>query len=163
MRSLLIALGIGFLVIGAEPASGQRADELQQGAKVRVTLSDGSRKLGSVDRVTADTIALTSLGKSSRAGDSQIQRDRITSIEVSRGAPGKGVLYGGLLGLLIGGGTGFILGAATYSEDDCFIFCSAVDAGALVGAIGAVVGIPVGMIVGGTTKREWRQVDITRR
>ena len=89
MRSLLIALGIGSLILGAEPADGQRADELQRGAKVRVTLSDGSRTLGSLDRVSADTITLRPLDKSAGAGGAQIQRDRVTSIEVSRKAPGK--------------------------------------------------------------------------
>ena len=163
MRTFLIALGIGSLVIATEQASAQRADQLPRGAKVRVTVSQGTRTLGTLDKVTEDIIAVRPLQKGSSAANAQIQRDQITSMEVSRSDPGKGVLYGGLLGLLIGGGTGFILGAATYSHEDCFIFCSAAETGAFAGALGALVSIPIGMIIGGTTKREWRQVDITRR
>jgi hypothetical protein len=163
MRSFLIVLGIGSLAIAVQPASGQRADELQRGAKVRVTVAGGTRTLGTLDRVTRDTIALRRTDKRPSAESAHFQRDLVTSMEVSRRAPGKGVLYGGLLGLLIGGGAGFVLGAATYSEDECFIVCSAAEAGAFVGALGAMISVPIGMIVGGTTKREWRQVDITAR
>ena len=163
MRGFLVASAFGALVIGSEPASAQRADELPRGARVRVTVSNGTRTLGTLEQVTAKTISLSpSAGKVTAQGG-EIQRDLVTSIEVSRRAPGKGILYGGLLGLLIGGGTGFILGAATYSEEDCFIFCSAADAGAFAGALGAMISIPIGMVVGGKTRREWHQVDIQAR
>jgi hypothetical protein len=65
-----------------------------------------------------------------------------------------------VLGLLIGGGGGFLIGALAYSDNDCnIVVCSAASSGALLGFIGAVVGTPLGLLAGAAHGApEWQPV-----
>ena len=59
-------------------------------------------------------------------------------------------------GLIIGAGTGFLVGALTYSDSNCDVLaCSPSSAGAFASVWGAVIGIPAGMMWG-ATRHEWR-------
>ena len=161
---MLRLIVVAAICLGAAPtlSSAQRAEDLPRGASVRLRTADGGRARGYIDTVTSEAIVLNVFNHADAGGSARYRRDFVTSMEVEKKHTAKGALRGGLLGLLVGGGGGFLIGAATYSSDDCNIMaCSASASGALLGFLGAVVGTPVGLLVGAAHGApEWRDVSL---
>jgi hypothetical protein len=149
-------------LIFSQSAEAQRVEELTRGAKVRVLMHGGATTLGYIDTVTTDAIALHVFTKNPDGDRLQLRRDLVTQMQTLKRTPGKGVARGALFGLLIGAGTGFLIGAATYSDSDCnVVSCSASSAGGFAAIWGAVIGIPAGMIWG-SSRQEWQDVAVSR-
>jgi hypothetical protein len=160
MHKLHLAALLGTLILTPGAAFAQRLDELPRGARIRVGTADGSKAVGRIRKVTADAIDLDVSKRKSDGFVVHLNRDLVTSVEVNKKSTAAGVMEGGLLGLLVGGGGGFIIGALSYSESDCDILaCSASQSGAILAFLGGVVGLPVGMIWGGSrASNAWKTV-----
>ena len=161
MRHLILLTTL-FSAILPSVSAGQRADELPTGAKVRLVLTGGGEARGFVNAITPEVISLHIFERANTGSAVEFRRERIKAMEVMKKHTGKGAIRGGVLGLLIGGGGGFLIGALTYSDHDCnVIVCSAASSGALLGFIGAVVGTPIGLLAGAAHGApEWRPVSL---
>jgi len=160
MRRLIVISAICLAAAAPMSSSAQRAEDLQRGASVRLRLADGGRARGYIDSVTAETIMLHVFERAEAGASVRYRRDFVASMEVMEKHTAKGALRGGLIGLLVGGGGGFLIGALTYSEKDCNILvCSASSSGALLGFVAAAVATPIGLLVGAAQGApEWRDV-----
>ena len=160
LRMLAVLPG---LLIGLESASAQRVEDLPRGAKVRVLVHGGVTSVGSIDTVTTEMISLHVFDRNAEGDRLQINRDRVTQMQVFQKTRGKGVGRGALLGALVGGGAFFLIGALTYSDSDCDILaCSPASAGGFASIWGVVIGIPAGMMWG-ASRHEWRDVALRRQ
>ena len=162
MRQLFF-LGTIILAFGSPAlSSAQRVDDLPRGARVRLTTAGGGEGRGYIDSVSSEVIMLHVFERDKEGSSVRFQRDLVKSMEVMRKHTGKGALRGGLLGLLVGGGGGFLIGALMYSEADCdIVACSASASGAILGFLGAVVGTPLGLVIGAAHGApEWRDVSL---
>lgn len=160
VRVFLVILGSS---IGRGSAAAQRVEDLPRGAKVRMVMNGGGKAAGYVDTVTIETISLHSFIKNPEGDRLELRRDRVTQMQVWKKTPGKGVARGALLGLLIGAGSFFVIGALTYSDSDCDILaCSPESAGAFASIWGAVIGVPVGMMWG-ASRQAWQDVAVHRQ
>lgn len=158
MRKLLGTLAVLVVVPLSLPA--QRLADLPSGTTLRIKTVEGGQVTGRLENVSENQLILHVKGKGTDAWTNTYRRESITHVERRRGGAGAGALKGALLGLLIGGGGGFILGAATYSGCD-IIVCSAAEAGAFVGLLGAVVGVPIGTIAGAAKgSYRWEPVSV---
>ena len=158
----IIAVVIGTM-IGSEAASAQRVEDLPRGAKVRFLMHGGATSLGYMDTVTNEVISLHVFTKNPEGDRLQLQRDLVTQMQHLKKTGGKGVARGALFGLLIGAGSGFLIGALTYSDSDCnVVSCSRSSSGAFASIWGAVIGIPAGMMWG-ASRQEWQDVAVPRQ
>ena len=162
MRPLTFISTMILLLSAPASSFAQRVDDLPRGASVRLITADGEEGKGYIDSVTSEAIMLNVFQRAEHASSVRYRRDLVKSMAVMKRHTAKGALRGGLMGLLIGGGGGFLLGALTYSKGDCdIIVCSASSAGALLGFVGAVVATPVGLIIGAVHGApEWRDVSL---
>jgi hypothetical protein len=150
MRVLLF-LGVCALsgTAGAQSMQGV-AWPVAAGSRVRVASpAVGDRaQIGQVVLATPDSLVLEPAANGIAF---RIPTSSIVKLQVSQGThtyKAKGALYG----FLIGAGTGAILGAAAYKKSDCSEICifpdsrgfDAAVAGALLGAVGTVVGVIAG-------------------
>lgn len=159
-HALRIIVAMFGLLIGSGSLGAQRVEDLPRGAKVRVLMHGGASSIGSVDTVTTEAISLHVFTQNPAGDRLQLRRDQVTQMQVLRKKPGKGVGRGALLGLLVGGGSFFVLGALTYSDSDCDILaCSPASAGAFASVWGALIGIPAGMMWG-ASRQGWEDVAL---
>jgi hypothetical protein len=160
MMRHLILLTVVFSATLPSASTAQRVDDLPTGAKVRLVLAGGGEARGFVNAVTPEVISLHIFERANTGSAVEFRRERIKAMEVMRKHTGKGAIRGGVLGLLIGGGGGFLIGALAYSDNDCnIVVCSAASSGALLGFIGAVVGTPLGLLAGAAHGApEWQPV-----
>ena len=144
-------------------AAAQRVEDLSRGEKVRVVLRGGATRLAYMDTVTADTIRLHVFDKNPDGASLAFNREMVTAMQVYEKKAGKGVARGAFFGLIIGAGTGFLVGALTYSDSNCDVLaCSPSSAGAFASVWGGVIGIPAGMMWG-ASRHEWRDVAMRRQ
>jgi hypothetical protein len=164
MRSTPLMAGLLTLGVAASPALAQRVEELPRGARVQLVTVDGAAGRGYVDSVTRDAILLHVFEQPGEGSSVPYRRDLVRSMEVMQKHTAKGALRGGVLGLLIGAGGGFLLGALTYSDSDCDILaCSPTEAGTFAAALGGMIGTPLGLLIGAARgSPEWRPVDLRR-
>ena len=147
----------------ALPAGAQNLASLQEGVRIRVQPVVGHRETGNYLGVTGDSLRVfTPL---SATVPLAVPMNKVKSLEVSRGqSHGRGLLKGALLGTAIGVVGGAILGAATYSHDDCdFLVCSKGSAAAFAGVGFGALGLLAGSVYGGIRGSEvWKPVPLTR-
>jgi hypothetical protein len=162
MRPLIFMSTLIFAFVTPTLSSAQRVDDLPRGASVRLTTTDSGEGRGYIDSVTSEAIMLRVFRRADPGSSVRYRRDLVKSMEVMKKHTAKGALRGGLLGLLVGGGGGFLIGALTYSKGDCDILvCSASGSGAILGFVGAVIGTPVGAVIGAAHGApEWRGVSL---
>ena len=155
----IIMLFIVAGTIGA-PATvlGQRADVIERGAKIRVSMTGKPSQVGYLDSLSTETIGLRLTEPNS--GSAYLARTQVVGFEVRRKSRVRGALKGGLIGLAAGTVSGFLLGALTYEDSDCFFVCSPAQAGMVVGIVGAVIVTPIGIVGGAVTGAgTWKRVD----
>ena len=151
-RATAFLITLGLILPGA--ASGQRVPEI--GERVQILTESGRRAFGTVSFLSADAIEITLNGD----GNRYFPLNQVRGIRVARQVPpqpGAGTRRG-LKTFLIMSGAGVGLGAMTWSPCTAtgFLAClmhpdSRGEAALLGGAIGAMVGVPVALIVGLTT------------
>ena len=154
--AVLITLG---LILPAT-ASGQRVPEV--GERVQILTESGRRAFGTVSFLSADAIEITRNGDGTR----YFPVNHVREIRVARTVPAQpgAETRRGLKTFLIMSGAGVGLGAITWSPCTAtgFLAClmhpdSRGEAALRGGALGAIVGVPVALIVGLTTgaSEEW--------
>jgi hypothetical protein len=159
-KSLLAAAA---LICGAASAlHAQDAATLGAGTRVRLVTPalDPAQRIGTVVTATHDTITFRS---EANPVTRSVAVSDLTSIEISDGKEthrGRDAFYG----LVVGGGAGAILGAATYKkETDCFIFCATRGGDAIAGALaGGAVGTLVGAFIVGSGDKTERWVPLRK-
>jgi hypothetical protein len=171
-RSLILVICAS--LVASTSASAQRASELQEGVRVRVTRSHGRSVVGTYLGAEMDSVRVLQEG---HERPQRLPAGDVSKIEVSRGrSRAKGALIKGLIGLGIGAVSGAIVGAATYSDSDstvcnadfgcgpafCILICSKSQAAGLVGTIGAAAGLVIGTITGVVTGQEQWQTATLR-
>jgi len=145
------ALSICFALTATAPVSVAQSNELQPGARVRVSAPGilAGHYVGTILSRSRDTLQLGG----PNAAPVSVPVNRITSLEVSRGksrlhGAGRGVLWGAPIGLVVGLAsansledcTDFGCGDASSGEREAYVLASTLG-GALWGAgIGALVG-----------------------
>jgi len=167
MRKILI-LAAGILlapcVVNAQTSS-TTAWPIAAGSRVRVVSSalGGSPQKGSVVAASADTLVFRSAADDIAVS---IPTTNILKLQVAQGThtrKARGAFYG----LLIGVGTGAIVGAAAYKKSDCSEICIFPDSrafdGAVVGTLFGIVGTIVGTIVGAHAVDTWVPVSLPGR
>lgn len=155
IRTSLLVL---VLVVLPVTASSQRADYLQDGARVRLVPERGRTIVGTATLITSDSMSILAPGSSQSV---RVGLRDATRVEVSTGVNrAKGALIYGLVGLGLGAAGGAALGAATPNNSSgCFPMCgrgaSAYIGGVVLGLIGGIGGV-----VGGASKgwEGWRAV-----
>ena len=166
---MLKALALTLIV--ANLAGAQTAPDitwpLDSGTKIRIRAASlgASFRRGTLTRTTPDSITIEPL----RAGAFSVGLDQVSSVQVLTESHTAKAKYT-MIGLLIGAGTGAILGAATYSPAKCdasVTFCVDVfDRGATTAvaavALGAV-GALVGLMAGASPKETWVPVSVPAR
>lgn len=154
-----------FLAVAAPIAlPAQDASVLGAGVRVRLTtpVLQADQQMGNVVSATSDTIVF-------RSDTNPITRSipvaDISSIEISGGREthrGRDALYG----LVIGGGAGAILGAASYKKPDprtCWFMCETRSGDALAGGIaGGLVGTLVGAFIVGSFDKSERWIPLKK-
>ena len=157
------ALPVCLAVISALPVARAQSNELQPGARVRVSAPGivANHYVGTVLSRSGDTLQLGG----PNAAPVNVPVNRITSLEISRGksrlrGAGRGVLWGTPIGLVVGL-------ASANSLEDCSDFgcgdASSGERGAYVLAStlgGALWGAGIGAIVG---RERWEHFDVGAR
>ncbi len=159
MRRTVIFL-VAALVGSPGVSVAQRAEAIQKGAMVRVYTTAKLRQVGHLDSMTSETLALSVVGRGPDAPPVIIARQEVTGLDVRVRSRLRGALRGAALGFASGTISGFVLGAATHrDEENCWLICSRVEAGMLVGLVGAVIVTPIGIIGGASMGSEtWKRV-----
>jgi hypothetical protein len=150
-----IPLGLAILLLVSRSDLRAQAPP-DSGNRLRITSPQvpRGRTVGTLDRVTPDSIVLAGL---------TISRSSISRLEVSAGRRSQWPI-----GLGLGAGGGALLGAVTGTllclspndgEDD---HDAAASCALELGGLGAVAGLIVGGIIGGLTHRDrWRSITLT--
>lgn len=166
LKTILIAALAPLLV--ANVAQSQKTDALASGLRVRITVDTGQRITGTLARLSADSVFLSS--GDGKGNTLALSRNEVLSMEASAGKNRLvGALAGTAVGVLLGGIAGAIIWSnqpdPTYGDETvsvCSIFgggCHSttervcqkdcVRVGAALRAIGtAALGIPIGAITG---------------
>jgi hypothetical protein len=132
------------------------------GSRVRIAapVFGGKKRVATVVSVTSDSLVLR---QSASTNYQSVAKSDITGLEVSRGThtrKGKGAL----LGLLIGAGTGAIVGYASYRKPTCEGFScigniygpnSRGGTAALGAGVGGFLGAAVGTLLGMSATDSW--------
>jgi hypothetical protein len=142
------------------------------GSRVRIAapVFGPKRQVGTVVSLTRDTLVLR---QGSSVATRSVATSDITRLEVSRGSytrKGKGALWG----LLIGAGTGAVLGYALYEEPVCnppTFGCGPSIVGpdskgsnaVYSGVAGAIVGALIGTLVGSSSRDRWAPATVGAR
>ena len=157
------ALSICFALIALAPVAQAQSNELQPGARIRVSAPGivAGRYVGTILSKNGDTLQLGG----PNTAPVNVPVSRITSLEISRGksrlhGAGRGVLWGTPIGLLIGA-------ASANSLNDCTDFgcsdASSDEQGAyILGSTlgGALWGAGIGALVG---RERWEHFDVGAR
>ncbi|UCG87977.1 MAG: hypothetical protein JSW71_05380 [Gemmatimonadota bacterium] len=154
MRTV-ISLTAGLLLVPVGDLSGQQAQTIEPGSRVRVTAPDlGIQRLaGTCLSLSQGAMAFEPEGLSPLA----IATVSITRLEISRGRKRKTVT-GALVG--IPAGLALALGVATIAGEE---WQEEVNAGVWLAPAGALVGLVVGGTVGYTVKVDrWEEVPLDR-
>ena len=126
------------------------------GSRVRVTIASEGSRSGEVIALTADSVVIVRSATRDTIG---FRRTEISRLEISAGER-RNTLKGLGLGVLIGAGTGAILGFAS-GDDKCGEnTCLFGDAEFKAGALGIVLGVAGGVIgtITGALKKSDRRV-----
>lgn len=145
--------------ITSSASLGQVPGPVRPGQRVRVesTVEHTPMIIGEIGAITADTIVVRHPGGTGAIETTAIPLSSIARVQASRGQHSKW-LTGLGLGLGIGAGGGAIVGAATCEGDWLFTTgdCALMGA-ALFGAVGAVTGTVVGLLV---KAERWETVSL---
>ena len=137
------------------PTSATGQSELNPGDRIRVQERDGAVVTGTVTEVSADQVLLLTFLR-----EYSVSRDQIESLDRSLGEKRN---FAGNFALSVAGTAvvGGVLGAVTWSPCTetgflaCFLYPeSRTDAFGFGLAIGGIVGVPIGLIVGLASKHE---------
>lgn len=143
-------------------ATAGRAEAQQPGDTVRVTVENGPRTAGRLERIDADTLVLVGRDSVRRA----VPRGQVRRLEVAHGrtSPARSILRSAAFGAVIGAAAGATVGALTYS-DECDASSSlCLDLGRgfdayIGGFVGGVAGALGGGLIGAARDRtEWVRV-----
>jgi hypothetical protein len=143
------------------------------GSRVRIAapVFGPKSQVGTVVSLTRDTLVLR---QGSSVATRSVATSDITRLEVSKGTytrKGKGALWG----LLIGAGTGAVLGYALYEEPKCdpqnFFGCGPSIVGpdskgsnaVYSGVAGGIVGAVIGTLVGSSSRDAWAPATVGAR
>jgi hypothetical protein len=161
MRRIITMFITAAIISAPAPVSGQRVESIHQGAKIRVSTTGNTRQVGFLDSLTSETIAMRVVDRDQRASSLSVGRGKVTRLEVRGTNRFKGALKGAGMGLGAGFLSGFVLGVLLHEdEENCFIFCSAMEAGLAVGAFGGVIAAPIGLVAGASAGAgTWKRVD----
>ncbi|HEX6575644.1 MAG TPA: hypothetical protein VF042_11810 [Gemmatimonadaceae bacterium] len=152
-----IAMILVLAALSWTSADAQRLETLPRGSVVHITIKDGSEATGRLQNVSEEKIGLLISARGAEKWETSFNRSLITSVKMRRGSAGRGALKGAVFGLLIAGGGGFLVGAATY--DSCnIIVCSASEQGAFFGFLAGLVGLPAGAVIGASHAYKWEPV-----
>jgi hypothetical protein len=171
--STLCAVTLMAPVIGISQTVPPEEVRVDAGSRVRIAapVFGTEKQVGTVVHVTRDTLFLRQgAGVTTRS----VATSDITALEVSRGTytrKGKGALWG----LLIGAGTGAVLGYALYQEPKCdpqnYFGCGINFIGpdskgsnaAWSGVAGGIVGAVIGTLVGMGSREAWAPATLGTR
>lgn len=163
MRRVVLLL-LAFLALGAGAAHAQ---EVQPGARVRVTVPSLSPRLPLVGTVVSiDGQALTLREDGRPEGATTLALDAIQRIEVSTGqrsvsaSRARGVRVGALTGFLVGFLGGFVAQTTDLADPDV---AEAAQTGALVGLGGAAGGALLGGLLGGRSREMFEPATLPAR
>ncbi len=159
-RIITMFITVGTFALPA-PAAAQRIEGVRQGAKIRVTTAANAQQVGFLDSLTDQTLSMRVVGRDQRSSQFSVGRPEVTRLEVRGTNRVKGALKGAAMGLGAGFLSGFALGVLMHeNEDNCWMFCSAVETGFLLGAVGGVIATPVGLIGGASQGAgTWKRID----
>ncbi|MGK2961460.1 MAG: hypothetical protein ACSLFK_04845 [Gemmatimonadaceae bacterium] len=159
-HTMMMFITAGTIALPAS-AAAQRIESLSQGEKIRVSTGVNARTVGFLDSLTDQTLSMRVVGRDHRSSQFSVGRPEVTRLEVRRTNRIKGALKGAAIGLGAGFLSGFALGVVLHeNEDSCFMFCSAVETGFLLGAVGGVIATPVGLIGGASQGAgTWKRID----
>ena len=155
----ILLMGLALVSAAAQRSAAQRVPEIideavRVGSHVRVSTVTGKTYVGTVSRLSTDTIALNVQGTVGALPTAAIQR---LQLRVSKRS---GYALGAVLGGLAGGGALFAV------EHNWEKTCACTKKGpARVGATvgGTAVGIPFGAIIGSAIHRDkWRDITLKR-
>jgi hypothetical protein len=143
-------------------ATAGRAEAQQPGDTVRVTMENGPRTAGRLERIDAETLVLVGRDSVRRV----VPRGEVRRLDVAHGrtSHARAVLRSAAVGMVIGAATGATVGALTYSDECppssslCLDFGRGFDAyigGFIGGAMGALGG---GVIGAARDRTEWVRV-----
>src|ERR1043166_999565 len=154
MKSLLSISICAISIVSCAPALVQ-SSSVQQGATVRFRVPPVSAfRSGQVQTLTADSLILARCATC--AGRLLYSRSEINTLEVMRPtAKSSRIGTGALVGLLIGGGLGYLSAVTCDRGDTCDLEVAAVPFGALAGAL-------IGGIVGYLRSYKWEAVPSQR-
>lgn len=126
------------------------------GTRVRVTTASAGSRSGEVVALTADSVVIAQSATRDTIG---FHRAKISRLEISAGER-RNTFKGLGLGVLIGAGTGAILGFASGDEKCGEYTCFMGDAGFKAGAFGILLGVAGGVIgtITGALKKSDRWV-----
>jgi hypothetical protein len=147
------------LVVTAAAGAAAQSELLQAGQRIRVTSPEF--ELDDVEativRVYGDTVVLRSTGSRVDSTVTTIPLSRLTKLEVRVGQRSN-IDKGIRTGVLVGGGVGLLVGAASAASDNSYV-CSGAGC-VLQGTVGgALWGLLIGAAVGAFTHRdEWMEV-----
>jgi uncharacterized membrane protein len=168
--STLCAVVLMTPVVGLSQMSQPEVIRVDTGSRVRIAapVFGPKKQVGTVVSLTRDTLGL-------RQGPSTASRlvatSDITALEVSRGSHTRKA-KGALWGLLIGAGTGAILGYTLYKEPDCSqaFSCFSIigpdsksSNAAWSGVGGGILGLVVGTLVGMSATESWAPATVGAR
>jgi hypothetical protein len=157
-RTILSALALGIACSAVSPA--QAPVSLNAGSRIRIRTQDSTRILILVGFST-DSVVVR------HAADAPLETlplSQIRRLEVSAGkrTPGQGMRRGLGLGLLIGGGTGIVLGLADGDDDPGIVSFTAGEKAMMGGLFLGGLGGIAGLITGGTYPGEqWQRASTT--
>lgn len=159
-RVITMLVTAGTIALPAQ-AAAQRVESVSPGAKIRVTTGANAPQVGFLDSLTDQTLSMRVVGRDQRSSQFSVGRPEVTRLEVRGTNRVKGALKGAAMGLGAGFLSGFALGVILHEDEgSCFMFCSAVETGFLLGAVGGVIATPVGLI-GGASRGAgtWKRID----
>jgi hypothetical protein len=172
--SKLCAVTLMAPVIGISQTVPPQEVRVDVGSRVRIAapVFGTEKQVGTVVRLTGDTLILR---QGASVTTRSVATSDITALEVSRGTytrKGKGALWG----LLIGAGTGAVLGYTLYKEPKCndpqqLFGCNFPIVGpdskgsnaAWSGVAGGIVGAVVGTLVGMGSRDVWAPATLGTR
>jgi hypothetical protein len=158
MRPLALA-GLALVVL----ASPSRSQTIQTGSRVRIVASSLPGGVGVGNIITSDADSLI-VQRERPQEVVRLARAEVSSIQVSAGHR-RHAGRGALLGVLIGAGSGAVIGAMTWSPCTGFCFlepdtrgASAALGAGVLGTVGAVVGTIAGVF---SVSDEWQSVTVS--
>ena len=160
---LLLALAAPTLVSGQAPAP---LGTIQPGARVRITTPGAKARTATVVAHTGDTLVVR---WPQFANAVPVPVSGISRLDVSTGRHRR-VLKGAGLGTLVGGATGGLVAAISYSPCDpdtffdCFLEPENRGEAAVWGTlVGGTLGLVVGTLAGLPRRESWQQVSLGDR